>query len=65
MQRFLIYIFLQMLYMFQAVPLPIIRSAKLYRFCQPILLGKQQYWLTIPEDVCYSFLLLMIGGGTA
>jgi len=26
MQRFLIYLFLQMLYMFQAVPLPIIRS---------------------------------------
>jgi hypothetical protein len=30
MQRFLIYLFLQMIYMFQAVPLPIIRSTKLY-----------------------------------
>ena len=29
MQRFLIYLFLQMLYMFQAVPLTIIRSAQL------------------------------------
>ena len=42
MQRFLIYLFLQMLYMFQAVPPPIIRSTKLYnisfRYCQSILL---------------------------
>ena len=30
MQRFLIYLFLQTLYMFQAVPSPIIRSTKLY-----------------------------------
>ena len=30
MQRFLIYLFLQTLYMFQAVPPPIVRSTKLY-----------------------------------
>jgi len=30
MQSFLIYLFLQMSYMFQAVPPPIIRSTKLY-----------------------------------
>ena len=30
MQRFLIYLFLQMLYMFQAASPPIIRSTKLY-----------------------------------
>jgi len=29
-QRFLIYLFLQMLYMFQVVPPPIIRSTQLY-----------------------------------
>jgi hypothetical protein len=25
----------------------------------------QQYWLTIPEAEMYSYLLLMMGGGTA
>jgi hypothetical protein len=30
MQRFLIYLFLQTLYMFQAIPPPIIRSTQLY-----------------------------------
>ena len=30
MRRFLIYLFLQTLYMFQPVPLPIIRSTQLY-----------------------------------
>ena len=30
MQRFLIYLFLQTLYMFQAVPPPIVRSTQLY-----------------------------------
>ena len=30
MQRFLIYLFLQTFYMFQAVPPPIIRSTELY-----------------------------------
>ena len=30
LQRFLIYLFLQMFYMFQAVPPPIIRSTELY-----------------------------------
>ena len=34
MQRFLIYVFLQMLYMFRAVPHPIIRSAELYKQLQ-------------------------------
>ena len=34
MQRFLIYLFLNMLYTFQAVPPPIIRSTQLYRQLQ-------------------------------
>ena len=55
MQRFLIYLFLQMLYMLQAVPPPIIRSTELYIQPQFHLIhgsSKQQYWLTIPEAVC-------------
>jgi len=68
MQRFLIYLFLQTLYMFQAVPTLIIRSIYSFRYFQPILLlaatveemmshlfhgsSYQQYWLTIPEAVC-------------
>jgi len=42
MQCFLIYLFLQIIYMFQVLPPPIIRSTKLYntafRYCQTILL---------------------------
>jgi len=42
MQRFLIYLFLKMLYMFRTVLPPIIRSTKVYntafRYCEPILL---------------------------
>jgi len=48
MQRFLIYLFLQMLYMFHAIPPTIIRSTKLY----------------IQLQVLYSFVLLMMSGGT-
>ena len=43
MQRFLIYLFLQMLYMFQTVYPPIIRSTKLYRL-QSIIF----YWTGRP-----------------
>jgi len=37
MQRFLIYLFLQTLYMFQRVPPPIIRSTQLYKQLQVLL----------------------------
>ena len=88
MLRFLIYLFLQTLYMFRAAPLPIIRSTKTIhtasgignQYCCLLLSWmrwnsiefhlihdsrKQQYWLTIPEDVCMVFVLLMMGGETA
>jgi len=45
MQRFLIYLFLRTLYMFQAVSLPIIRSTYLYIDLQVLL--------TIAADGCY------------
>ena len=45
MHRFLIYLFLQMLHMFEEVPPPIIRSTQL-------CCSKQQYLLTIPEAIC-------------
>ena len=63
-----IYLFLQTLYMFQAVPPPIIRSTYLYIQLQILSTNTaascyrggdgtngssyQQYWLTIPEAVC-------------
>ena len=68
MQRFLIYLFLQTLYMFQAVPPPIIRSTKLYniafRYCQLILLltavlANSMY------SCMYNYVPLMMGGGKA
>jgi hypothetical protein len=47
------------LYMFRAIPSPIIRNAQLYLQFPPILLlvgvihdtSQQQYWLPIPEAV--------------
>jgi len=68
MQLFLIYLFLQILYMFQAIPPPIIRSTKLY--IQPQVLSTNTVaccssidWQT--WSCMYSFVLLMMGGGTA
>jgi len=51
MQRFLIYLFLQTLYMFKAVPSLIIRSTQLYIQLQVLstniaaFTSQQQYWL--------------------
>ena len=53
--------FYKLIYIFQAVPPPIIRSTKLY--IQPAAAGSS-IGLTIPDVVC-SFVLLMMGGGTA
>jgi hypothetical protein len=55
--------FYKLLYMFQAVPLPIIRSTKLYTasgIMKPILLPA-----AIVDEMERSFVLLMMGGGTA
>jgi hypothetical protein len=53
--------------MFQAVPPPIIRSTKLYiqRYSIPSTIAAgSSIVLTIPDSV-YSFVLLLMGGGTA
>ena len=56
MQRYLIHVFLHFLYMFQAVPLPIMLFAAIEDEMELFHLihdsSKQQYWLTIPEAVC-------------
>ena len=75
--------FYKLLYFFQAVPPPIIRSTKLYIHrqvlsnqycclllswmrwnCVPSHPRKQQYWFDNTLSCMYSFVLLMIGGGT-
>jgi len=59
--------FYKLLCMFQAVPPPIIRSTKLYIQCQ--VLSKQYCCLLVSwmrwNSMEYSFVLLMMGGGTA
>jgi len=86
--------FYKLLYMFQAVPAPIIRSTKLYiqrqvlsnQYCCLLLpwmrwnyvrgwdgtpfhlihdSSRQQYWFDNTWRCMYSFVLLMMGGGTA
>jgi hypothetical protein len=65
--------FYKLLCMFQAVPPPIIRSTKLYIQRQvlstPFHLthdsSTQQYWFDNTWRCMYSFVLLMMGGGTA
>jgi hypothetical protein len=55
------------LYMFQVVPPPIIRSSKLYthnRVIVELAVRSRKSW-TITRLCVYSFELLMMGGGTA
>jgi hypothetical protein len=65
MQRFLdLFIFFdKLLYMFQAVPQPIIRSTKLY--IQRQVLSNQYCCLLLSWMRWYCFVLLMMGGETA
>jgi hypothetical protein len=54
-----------MLYMFQAVPPPIIRSSKLYTHHRVFVELFSQKKLDINLMMCVQFELLMMGGGTA
>jgi len=60
---------LSMLYMFQAVSPPIIRSSKTVRaasgVCQACLLGSSKQAGHRPDAVCTVFEFLMMGGETA
>ena len=62
--------FYKLLYIFQAVPPPIIRSTKLYTQHTTTFhlihdSSRQQYWFYNTWRCMYSFVLLMMGGGTA
>ena len=73
MQRYTVDYFCKLLYMFRVVPPPIIRSTKLYLqhliHVKPLLLpaaiaAGSSNGLTCIRCCRYSFVLLMMGGGT-
>jgi len=57
MQRFLIYFLLQTLYMFQAVPPPIIRTSKLYIQLQVLSTSTAATVDEMENDICHTGLL--------
>jgi hypothetical protein len=60
MQRFLICLFLQMLYMFQAVPSPIIRSTQLYIQFQVLLTNTISSTVVATSSIVWQYLKLYV-----